>query len=162
MLTNCSFILHTSNGQYSRLRILKNGIPQGSVLAPMLFYIYVNDLPPTLAKKYGYTDDIAIRLSDKCWETIEEGFTADMSTMSTYLKNCRLRLSVAKTMSSSFPQQLRGKARAQSHGGWQHAAVRGNTHIPWSEAQPGPDLPTTPGEAVSKYNILSLPDTPPR
>ena len=68
----------------------------------MLFNIYVHDLPPTLAKKYRYADDLAILLSDKLWETIEEDLTADMSTLSTYLKNWCLKLSVAKTMSSSF------------------------------------------------------------
>ena len=98
MLTNRSFTLHTSDGQHSLLRRLRNGVPLGAVLAPMLFNIYVHDLPPTLAKKY----DLAILLSDKRWETIEEGLTADMSTLSTYLKNWRPKLSVAKTISSSF------------------------------------------------------------
>ena len=70
MLTKHSFTLHTSDGQHSRLRHLKNGVPQGSVLAPMLFNIYFHDLPDTLSKKYGYTDDLAILLPNKNWETI--------------------------------------------------------------------------------------------
>ena len=102
MLNNRSFTLHTSDGQHSRLRRLKNGVPQGSVLAPMLFNIYIHDIPDTLSKKYGYADDLAILLSDKKWETIESGLTADMDTLSTYLKNWRLKLSVAKTLSSAF------------------------------------------------------------
>ena len=65
MLTNCSFTLHTSDGQHSRLRRLRNGVPEGSALAPMLFNIY---LPPTLAKKNGYTDNLAILLFDKRWD----------------------------------------------------------------------------------------------
>ena len=90
----------TSDGQHNRLRRLKNCVPQGLVQAPMLFNIYVHDPLPTLAKKYGYADDLAILLSDKCWRTIEDDLTANMSTMSTYLKNWRLKLSIAKTMSS--------------------------------------------------------------
>lgn len=102
MLSNRSFTLHTSDGQHSRLRRLKNGVPQGSVLAPMLFNIYMHDIPDTLSKKYSYADDLAILTSDKSWEMIESGLTADMNTLSTYLKNWRLKLSEAKTLSSVF------------------------------------------------------------
>ena len=102
MLTNCSFTLHTSDGQHSRLRCLKIGLPKGSIFAPMLFNIYFHDLLDTLSKKYGYTDDIAILLSNKNWETIESGLTADMNILSSYLTNWCLKLSVAKTMSSAF------------------------------------------------------------
>ena len=86
MLTNCSFTLHTNDGQHSRLRRLKNGVPQGSVLTLMLFNIYFHDLPDMLPKKYGYADDFTILLSNKNWETIELGLMADMNILSSYLK----------------------------------------------------------------------------
>ena len=87
MLSNRSFILHTSDSQHSRLRRLKNGVLQGSVLAPMLFNIYTHDIPDMSSKKYSYADNLAILMSDKSWEMIESGLTADMNTMSTNLKN---------------------------------------------------------------------------
>ena len=37
MVGNRSFTLTTRNGERSRLRRLKNGVPQRSVLAPLLF-----------------------------------------------------------------------------------------------------------------------------
>ena len=54
--------MHTSDGQRSKLRSMKNGVPQGSVLSPMLFNIYIGDLPETTSRKYGYADDLAILL----------------------------------------------------------------------------------------------------
>ena len=55
-----SFTLTTSDSEPSRLRRLKNGVPQGSVLAPLLFSIYIYDLPSISSKKYAYADDLAI------------------------------------------------------------------------------------------------------
>ena len=39
LISNRSFVLKTSDGQQSRLHRLKNSVPQGSVLAPLLFNI---------------------------------------------------------------------------------------------------------------------------
>ena len=61
-MSNRSFVVHTSDGQRSRLRRMENGVPQGSVLSPMLFNIYFSDLPETTSRKYGYADDLAILL----------------------------------------------------------------------------------------------------
>ena len=51
ILSNRSFVLKTSDGQSSRPRRLKNGLPQGSVMAPTLFNIYISDMPKTTAQQ---------------------------------------------------------------------------------------------------------------
>jgi len=71
MVGNRSFTLTTGNGKRSRLRLLKNGVPQGFVLAPLLFNIYISDLPTTVSRKYAYADDLAIIPTDGHWQAVE-------------------------------------------------------------------------------------------
>ena len=76
--------------------------PQGSVLVPMLFNIYISDLPLTISHKYGYADDLALLYSDRCWSKVEDVLTKDMAEIATYLETWRLMLSVAKTSTTAF------------------------------------------------------------
>ena len=102
MVGNGSFILTTGNGQRSRLRRIKNGVPQGSVLAPLLFNIYTSDLPTTISRKYAYADDLAIMHADRDWQAVEGVLTKDMATLGEYLQTWKLKLSTAKTVSAVF------------------------------------------------------------
>ena len=64
LVGNRSFTLATANGKRSRLPLLKNGVPQGFVLALFLFNIYTSSLPTTLSRTYAYANDLAIMHAD--------------------------------------------------------------------------------------------------
>ncbi len=102
ILANRSFVLKTSSDQTSRPRRLRNGVPQGSVLSPMLFNLYISDLPQTISRKYGYADDLALLYSDRVWSKLENTLRADMTQLATYLRSWRLKLSKAKTTVTAF------------------------------------------------------------
>ena len=65
LVRNRSFTLTTGDSKQSRLRRLKNGVPQGSVLAPLLFNIYMYDLPSMISRKFAYADDLALLHSSR-------------------------------------------------------------------------------------------------
>ena len=102
LIRNRSFTLTTGDSKPSRLRRLRNGVPQGSVLAPLLFNIYTYDIPSITSKKFAYADDLAILYTSGEWKELERTLSQDMTTLSKYLQTWRLKLSHAKTVTAAF------------------------------------------------------------
>ena len=111
LVRNRSFTLTVHDCKQSRLRRLKYGVPQGSVLAPLLFIIYTYDLPSMISRKFGYADDLALLHSSGNWKDLEETLSQDMSTLSAYLQTWRLKLSHTKTVTAAFHLNNRGAKR---------------------------------------------------
>ena len=102
LVRNRSFTLTTGDNKQSRLRRLTNGVPQGSVLAPLLFNIYTYNLPSMISREFAYADDLALLHSSGNWKDLEGTLSQDMSTLSAYLQTWRLKLSHTKTVTAAF------------------------------------------------------------
>ena len=102
LVRNRSFTLTTGDSKQSRLRSRKNGVPLGSVLAPLLFNIYKYDLPSIISRKFAYTDDLALLHSSGNWKDLKGTLSQNMSTLSAYLQIWRLKLSHTKTVTAAF------------------------------------------------------------
>lgn len=90
------------NDQSSRFRKLNNGLPQGSVLSCLLFNLYIHDLPPSIARKFLYADDMAYAYQGKTFCDINSVLTRDMAVFVSYCKRWRLIPSNTKTVSTCF------------------------------------------------------------
>ncbi len=67
--------LYFLNGKSSSLLEILLGVPQGSILGPILFRIYINDLPlSTLLKSLLFADDTDLLASGSNIETLTEFF----------------------------------------------------------------------------------------
>ena len=102
LVRNRSFTLTTGDSKKSRLRRLKNGVPQESVLALLLFNIYTYDLSSMIFRKFAYADDLALLHSSGNWKDLEGTLSQDISTLSAYLQTWRLKLSHTKTVTAVF------------------------------------------------------------
>lgn len=102
MLSDRRFQVFLDDG-YSRVRKLNNGLPQGSVLACLLFNVYMCDLPKSTSTKFLYADDMVYVYQAKKFQKMSRVLTNDLIPFTDYCKKWRLLPSTSKTVSSCFP-----------------------------------------------------------
>ena len=92
------------NGSKSKSEILKCGVPQGSILGPLLFIIFINDLCHILtrANKCLFADDTTLVISGKNIADLTSALESDLKSISEWLKHNRLLLNVSKSNAMIF------------------------------------------------------------
>ena len=101
-------------GTYSSLKAVTCGVPQGSILGPLLFSIYVNDLPSVVAcKVLLYADDTALLVSGTDIHEIEQTLATELKCVRDWLIDNKLSLHLGKTESILFGSKQ--KLNKQGH-----------------------------------------------
>ena len=85
-------------GQTSSFLHVRCGVPQGSILGPLLFSIYINDMVNAcnLSKPYLFADDGALLFNNICRQTFI-GMKIELMTIIKWLNVNKLTLSIEKT-----------------------------------------------------------------
>ena len=89
----------TVNGVDSSPKTINYGIPQGSILGPLLFVIYINDLPgiSDLAKFILYADDANIIVTGHNEEEIQSKLSLIVTLLVNWVSSNGLSLNLKKT-----------------------------------------------------------------
>ena len=89
----------TINNQNSSLKPMNYGVPQGSVLGPLLFLIYINDLHKAVLYSTArhFADDTNLLLSNQNLKQLKKQLNIDLKILTVWLKANKISLNSSKT-----------------------------------------------------------------
>ena len=117
-LTNRKQYVH-ANGVSSLLENINIGVPQGSVLEPILFLIYINDIVDcSNFNATLYADDSVLTLAHKNINTLQSNLNIEIPKINSWLIANQLSLHVNKTKFLYF-----GKSKQKLEINIQHSKI---------------------------------------
>ena len=82
------------------------GVPQGSVLSPLLFLIHINGITDTTScKSNPYADDTVMIIAEKSDEKLESRLNIELSKAETWLSNNKLKLNIRDNIYAFWKQE---------------------------------------------------------
>lgn len=101
---------------YSQARTTNIGVPQGSILGPLLFLLYINDLPNCLAssKCLLYADDTTLYNYDSTVLSLTSKLNVDLRNVLQWCNLNKLKINASKTKFVVFHSHQRAIASTPS------------------------------------------------
>ena len=105
------------NGVDSQIENISIGVPQGSCLGPLLFLVYINDLPRAVKNSTTsmYADHTHLCFKSKDLSRLNEALNEDLSRLDAWLISNKLSLNAAKTQSMLASTKAKRKALNKSN-----------------------------------------------
>ena len=95
----------TLDGMISRQVRLREGVPQGGVVSPTLFLVYINDIPTTVPRHVSNTlhaDDFAVWCPEEHTTTAVHRIQNTINEVFSWTESWALQLNTTKTVSTLF------------------------------------------------------------
>ena len=101
----------TYNGVRSSMKTVKCGVPQGSILGPILFLLYINDLASICKKTlpFLFADDTNLFICGDNPDEMVSDLNSELEDISSWLKTNKLSLNVKKNALHAFFLQKKPK-----------------------------------------------------
>ena len=101
------------NAAISQTHPILAGVPQGAVLSPTLFNVFINDIPvestPSISYSTLYADDLATYFTYSADGHLQAKVNTYIQRLEQWLKKNRLEMNVDKTCYTIFAQSPRAK-----------------------------------------------------
>lgn len=104
-LTNRSQFVHV-NGCNSDHSPVSSGVPQGSVLGPLLFLIYINDLPTHVSSSIGLFADDCVIYREITNDSDIHSLQSDLDSISRWCDSWNMKLNINKCKSMRVSHQM--------------------------------------------------------
>ena len=139
-------------GSHSDLETVNCGVPQGSILGPLLFSVYVNDMSNSITCDLClYADDSLLMVSGKNIKEIEHKLTTEMYNISEWLESNKLSLHLGKTESILFGSKRKLKKASKLNIVCNNVSIESKTNVKYLGAVIDQDMSgTTMGTNVIK------------
>jgi hypothetical protein len=106
-LTNRTFRVSVE-GELSTPREIQAGVPQGSVLAPTLYSLYINDTPRTPGVHLAlFADDTCIYATDRKESYVLRKLQRGLNEMEEWCENWNIKINEDKTRAVYFSKRLK-------------------------------------------------------
>ena len=104
------------NSHISNIRTISSSVPQGSILGPLLFIIYVNDFPNCLkfSSNLSFADDTTVILSAKNSNLLVQKGNKELKNIDNWLIANKLSLNIKKTKYMIFSTSSSNKTQKKS------------------------------------------------